>query len=64
MTKMHQLSASTGQRRQGVPELAKGYIPGTNAVWTPDRPEQKPVKLPKGGSSVVPPPQANSEKVK
>jgi hypothetical protein len=64
MIKIFETHSSNGQRPQGVPKLAKGYIPGTNTGWYPVFEEPDPQKLPKGGSSIVPPPQPNSEKAK
>jgi hypothetical protein len=64
MFKIFEIFSSIGQRAQGVPKLAKGYIPGTNAGWSPAFEEPDPKKLPKGGSSIVPPPQANNGKAK
>ncbi len=64
MTEVDDNRTNTGQRPQGVPVLAKGYIPGTNTGWSPVFEEPDPQKLPKGGSSIVPPPQPNSDKAK
>jgi hypothetical protein len=59
--------AASGARQTLPPNvriLTKGYIPGTNPSPRQRTNEHVPTKFPKGGSSIVPPPQPNSEKAK